>query len=59
MSIDINQKAYDLLEKLANSIYDRKSENNVPFNFGTAEIRIVEQFLLDYEKEARNQMAEY
>lgn len=59
MTIDVHQKAYDLLEKLANSIYDRKSENNTPFNFGPPEIRIVEQFLLDYESDVRKAMSEY
>jgi len=63
MSIDINAKAADLLERLANSIYDREhkatTEFAVPFTFRTTEIQIVEKFLTDTIQEAFKAAGEY
>lgn len=63
MSIDINAKAAQLLERLANSIYDRDHkatiDMTVPFTFRTTEIQIVEDFLNDTIQEAFRVAAEY
>lgn len=63
MSIDINAKAAQLLERLANSIYDRDHKATIditiPFAFRTTEIQIVENFLQDTIQEAFKQAAEY
>jgi hypothetical protein len=45
MCIDLYQKSTELLEKLANSIYDRDPQNPNPFFFNMAEIHIVEKWL--------------
>lgn len=63
MAIDINAKAAQLLERLANSIYDRDhkatTEFTVPFTFRTTEIQIVEEFLNETIQEAFKAAAEY
>jgi hypothetical protein len=45
MSFDLYAKSSELLEKLANSIYDRDPSNPNPFFFNVAEIHIVENWL--------------
>lgn len=45
MTIDIYQKSAELLEKLANSIYDRDPNNPKPFFFSLNEVHIVEKWL--------------
>lgn len=45
MTIDIYQKSSELLEKLANSIYDRDPNNPKPFFFSLNEVHIVEKWL--------------
>ena len=53
MSIDLYQKSSELLEKLANSIYDRDPGNPNPFFFSLAEIHIVENWLSEFMKEVK------
>ena len=45
MSLDLYAKSSELLEKLANSIYDRDATNPNPFFFNVSEIHIVENWL--------------
>lgn len=61
MSIDINAKAAQLLERLANSIYDRdpKTMPDTTFCFRTAEVQIVENWLTDTIQEVFKAAAEY
>ena len=54
MSIDLYQKSSELLEKLANSIYDRDTNNPNPFFFNVAEVHIVENWLADIMKDIKN-----
>jgi len=51
MSIDLYQKSSELLEKLANSIYDRDPTNPNPFCFNVAEMHIVEEWLKELIKD--------
>jgi hypothetical protein len=51
MSIDLYQKSSELLEKLANSIYDRDPGNPNPFFFNVAEVHLVENWLTEMIKE--------
>ena len=59
MEIDINAKSSELLEKLANSVYDRDPTNPNPLFFNTREIHIVEKFLQELVKESFKKVAEY
>lgn len=63
MSIDINARAAELLERLANSVYDRdpkiKIDGENPFCFRIKEIQIVEKFLTDTIQEAFKLAGEY
>jgi|FreactTroBogLake_1042271.scaffolds.fasta_scaffold82088_2 hypothetical protein len=45
MTIDIYQKSSELLEQLANSIFDRDTSNPNPLCFSMTEIHIVENWL--------------
>jgi hypothetical protein len=47
MSFDMHAKSADLLEKLANSVYDRDPTNPKPLFFSLTEIQLVESWLLD------------
>ena len=51
MSFDLYQKSSELLEKLANSIYDRDPSNPNPLFFNLAEIHIVENWLKEVIEE--------
>lgn len=53
MSIDLYQKSSELLEKLANSIYDRDTNNPNPFFFSVSEVHIVEKWLVELMKEMK------
>lgn len=60
MSIDINAKAAQLLERLANSIYDREQGlMQQHFCFNIAEVHITEQFLKETINEAIKNIADY
>ncbi len=59
MNIDIHSKSSELLEKLANSVYDRDPNNPNPLFFNIAEIHIVEKFLKDLVQESLKLSAEY
>jgi hypothetical protein len=61
MTFDINAKSAQLLERLANSIYDRDQNNLMKqhFSFNISEIHIVEKWLVDTLAEYRKIMAEY
>lgn len=61
MPIDINAKAAQLLERLANSIYDRepKALQDVPFTFRTQEIHVVENWINELLQEAFRLAGEY
>jgi hypothetical protein len=54
MSFDIHEKSSQLLERLANSIYDRDPNNPNPLCFSTKEMQIVDNWLretlIEYEK---------
>lgn len=47
MEIDLYFKSTQLLEKLANSLYDRDITNTNPVCFSMNEIKIVEGFIND------------
>lgn len=51
MKLTIHELSSQLLERLANSIYDRDPANPNPFFFSINEIRIVEEWLRDVLKE--------
>lgn len=59
MNIDIHAKSAELLEKLANSVYDRDTTNPNPLFFSINEIHIVEKFLHDLMKESLKVGSEY
>ena len=52
MNIDIHAKSADLLEQLANSVYDRDPKNPEPLFFSITEIHIVEKWLKETIKES-------
>ncbi len=45
MKFDLHEKSAELLEKLANSIYDRDTQNPNPLFFNMKEIIIVEDWI--------------
>jgi len=49
MSIDVNVMSSQLLEKLANSIYDRNT-SDTQFSFTIKEIHIVEEWIKEMMK---------
>jgi hypothetical protein len=53
--MNIHAKSSQLLETLANSIYDRDPANPKPFFFSINEIHIVEKWLQDILKESENE----
>ena len=59
MSIDIYVKSTQLLERLANSIYDRDPIGSNQFHFKIKEVHIVEEFIRDLIQEAFSQSGEY
>ena len=61
MNFDINAKASQLLERLANSIHDRDKDNLLRqhFTFSVTEIHIVEKWLMDLMDEYKSSVAEY
>jgi hypothetical protein len=59
MSWNISVASAQLLESLANSIYDRGKEKSVPFCFTVKEVHIVEHWLKESIKAALEKSAEY
>lgn len=59
MSVDIHARAADLLEKIANSVYDRNKQNDSPLIFSVKEIQVVETFLKEIINDAFKQAGEY
>lgn len=55
MNFDVYQKSSDLLEKLANSIFDRDPTNPKPFCFSISELHVVEGWLKNILKEVTEQ----
>lgn len=53
MTIDLNAKSQELLEKLANSIHDRESKSITPFFFNINEIHVAENWLEEFIKEIK------
>lgn len=45
MSIDIYERSTELLERLANNIYERSPKTDEPFFFSIQEVHIVESWL--------------
>jgi hypothetical protein len=54
--MNIHAISSQLLETLANSIYDRDPANPNPFFFSVKEIHIVEKWLTEVLKEAENDL---
>lgn len=55
--MDLHAKSEQLLQKIANSLYDREPQQLVFFS--VKEMHVIEQFLLEYEREIRDKLAEY
>jgi len=53
VSINVHEKSSQLLERLANSIYDRDPAHPKPFFFNINEIHIVEDWLNDLFRETQ------
>lgn len=53
MNIDIHAKSAELLEQLANSVYDRDPKKPDPLFFSLTEIHLVEKWLSETLKEAQ------
>ena len=58
MTFDIHAKSQQLLEQVANSMYDRAPEEEHT-TFTTREIHVVETFLRQFRKELLGQLGEY
>lgn len=54
--MDLHVKSQQLLESLSNSLLDRGQS---PVFFTAKEVHLIEQFLIDYEREIREKLAEY
>lgn len=55
MDIDIYSKSEQLLNQLANSLYDREPNKQNPVFFSIIEIQLVERFLKDVLNESKIQ----
>ncbi len=53
MATDIFDKATELLERLANSVYDRDPANPKPLFFSLTEVNLVEEWLKEFKKECK------
>ncbi len=53
MEIDLNAKAQQLLETLANSVHDRDPKNPNPFFFSISEIHAAHRWLCDFVQEVK------
>jgi hypothetical protein len=51
MYFNIHEKSAELLERLANSVYDRDTQNPNPLFFSHKEIEIVESWMKDFIRE--------
>lgn len=54
--MDLHAKSQQLLESLSNSLLDRGQPSVC---FTVKEVHIIEQFLLEYERDIRKKLAEY
>lgn len=54
--MDLHVKSQQLLESLSNSLLDR---GQPPVFFTTKEVHLIEKFLLEYERDIRNKLAQY
>ncbi len=54
MQIDLNVKAQELLQKLANSIYDRDQKMANEFSFNQIDIELTKEWLCDFIEEVRS-----
>ena len=45
---DINGKAQQLLERLANSVYDRTKSTDLNFGFNSVEMHIVKDWIVEF-----------
>lgn len=59
MSLDLNVKSAQLLEKLANAFYDREPNNPTPFSFKSSDVILVETWLRETMNEILKEMASY
>lgn len=57
MVIDLHLKAVHLLEKIANSVYERDPKNPNLICFSASEVQVVEEWLKDFIEEHRNEKA--
>lgn len=53
MDIDLHAKSQQLLEMLANAIYDREDPLPKPFFFSIAEVHLAEKWLRDFIKDIK------
>lgn len=53
MEIDLYAKSQQLLETLANSIYDRDPKSVNSFFFNISEIQVAEKWLLEFIRELK------
>lgn len=53
MVIDLYAKAVQLLERVANSVHERDPKNPNLLCFSVSEVQLVEQWLGEFEKEAK------
>jgi hypothetical protein len=51
MEINVNFKAVELLNNIANSIHDREVKNANPFCFSANEVKITEQWINELIRE--------
>jgi hypothetical protein len=50
MSIDYHAKSVELLERIANSVYERDTKNPNLLGFSTIEVHLVEQWLKEFKE---------
>lgn len=55
MEIDLYSKAVQLLEKIANSVYERDPKNPNVICFSTTEVQLVEKWLGEFVEEQSNE----
>jgi hypothetical protein len=54
MDINLHEKAINLLEKIANSVYERDPHNPHLMCFSITEVNLVEQWLTNFIKEVKH-----
>jgi hypothetical protein len=58
METDLHSKAVHLLEKIANSMYERDKSPNIIWSFTSAEVLVVEKWLKDFIDEQKSPQEE-